>query len=311
MKFYFIIFISLILSSNSFANDFIWFTNIPPESYKSKVSTFGMHKLPAIRGRKGKQSIIQWVKYGESPYNSEYADSTFMDKLEIHLFNPYGEREKYIIQNRNGYSAILFKAEIEGFYLLYGIKEDSCDNKVYTKIAKAERLSHKCMNGHGHVREMMHHKTKAEIADLELKRLKAKREDFHYFSHSGEVINYKSFFKSKAIREAKIKMYSGTDWMKTLKADSDTIFSVQLINDYFDEWKNFDKNYLFEYTVTARFKDSKNNIYTSTYTDFYRPSIIIYKSKLLAWGLFIAIAIIGTLIVVFKRNKSKKYFDYQ
>lgn len=305
----------VLLSANSHAEGLSWLSGTPPTTISAKFRPSGMQHYLTYRER-GVEKLILWYRQGNSPANSIYLDSTVSANPEVFVFSPQklGKKHDLILSN-NGF-ALTYDFDEEGYHNIYIVERWVENSILHIHVAKAERLSHKCLNGHKKIKEKSKVLTFPQIPfDIIRKRFKG-GEDLHLILESGDVVDFLITLDGMPVKNAKVSFTSQDDWEKVLMTDSDGIASFQIIADYFSKWKEFQKDKTNHFLVTAEYAIPEGGlyeeqpyssiIYTATYAGDYIPSKTWYESNASAMIIFFASLLVFSLAIFIYRWKFKR-----
>ena len=329
--FYIFFFISL----TGVAQEPVWLSNQPPKSMKKIIKTSGMHRYSSFKKKRGKSKhsakkqgkktsykpsstkYVHWIRQGASVDKAPYI--CLPDSMEYDLVMMSPERKKAPVKYvKDSVCYITFHLDEEGYYNAYLITKQGLGDTLQVNIAKAELLSHSCRNGHHKKLEARPVQFYPEITDFEIIRQRKPHETYHFFISSGDEVKYTALYKGHPLTGAQMSLHTQKGWSKTGLTDKEGNFKVQFIQDYFTDWKELDKRKIYFYLVTADYtikqdvrykgKDYQYIHYTTTMSDGYRPSRIMYASMVWALVVFLVTLIISILVIyIYKERRSKPY----
>ncbi len=307
-----------VLSSPLFAAKIIWLSNMPPKAVTKDIRYYGMHRLPSFRGKDHNIQIIQWIRAGTSPEHSEYIQKTNTDHPQLFVFSPTEEQIKaQVLHNRLGY-IISYPGIEEGFYNVYLLEKFAKNDTLTVMVAKAERLSHSCRNGHKGVLKKVTPKIYPDLIPLEIVRKRLPGENFHSIITAGDKVTFQILLNGKPLQGASVRLISQKGWTKQLTTNQNGEVTFQFIQDYISKWQDIKRRIVFNFLLTVEYIKEENgtfqNIpyhhirYLGTFSDIYRPSQLMYSS--FVWGLFVLlfVIIISSLAIYLYRKRTKIEF---
>ncbi|MFA5299215.1 MAG: hypothetical protein WC389_13570 [Lutibacter sp.] len=310
--------ISLLLFHPLVAQEINWFSNMPPEGEKNIV-TNGMHRLSSKPGKRGQSSIIQWLRKGTNPEEAEYFQISEKENFEFYLFSPSKKQVEGKLITKGGKSFFSYVSKEEGYYNAYLIQKEVSGNTLNIAVAKSELLNHSCRNGHKLVRGLVGPNLYPEIIPIEIKRERGFAEDLHYFTASGDNVEYQFLVNGKPVEGANLTLVTQKNWNKTLKTNKEGKSTFQFIQDYFSSWQELNNREIYYYllygeiTLPEQGNYNGNEYsyihYTISLSDGYRPAKTMYMSMFWAFAVFVVtiiITVIGIFIYRFKRQKIYK-----
>lgn len=313
-----IVLIAIFLVHSLTAQEIIWFSNMPPKDAKKTVPS-GMHQLSSVSGKRGQFSIIQWLRKGPSPEDASYIQIPHNKAIEFYLFSPSKKQIEGKLIAKGGKSFFMYASKEEGYYNAYLIQKEVKGDTLYITIAKSEMLNHSCRNGHKLVRGIVGPHIYSEIIPVEIKRKRAFTEDLHYFTASGDKVEYQFLVNGKPVEGANLTLVTQKNWNKTLKTNKEGKSTFQFIQDYFSSWQELNNREIYDYLLYGEItlptqgsyegKAYSYTHYTTSLSDGYRPAKTMYMSMFWAFVVLIATIIItvtGIFIYRFKRQKIYK-----
>lgn len=307
------------------SQEIIWFSNTAPKD-NDKISTYGMHRLSSIKGKRGQSSIIQWLRQGTNPLEAEYIEIAEENSFEFYLFSPSQKKVEGKITTKGNSSFFTYASKEEGYYNAYLLVKKVLGDTLHVDIAKSEMLNHSCRNGHQNVRKIIGPYTYPETIPAEVVRKREFSEDFHYFATSSDVVDYNFLVNGKAAIGAKLTLITQTDWHKTLRTDEAGVATFQFIQDYFSAWQELNNRKIYDYLIYGEItlsepgsykgKDYSYIHYTTSLSDGYRPAKTMYSSMFWALAIFLFTVVITAVgIFIYRLKKLKVYkeikFDEQ
>ena len=300
------------------AQEVLWFSNTPPK-HEKKITTSGMHRLSAIKGKRGRSSVIQWLRKGNSVENAVYSEIVDEENFEFYLFSPTQKKIESEFTTKHISSFFMYSSKEEGYYNGYFISKKVIGDTLQVIIAKSEMLNHSCRNGHKNISRIIDPFIYPETIPVEIIRKREFTEDFHYFATSSDEVAYTLLLNGKPVEDANLTLITQTDWRKTLKTNRDGNCTFQLIQDYFSPWKELDNRKIYYYLMYGEItvqekgiyneKEYSNVHYVTSLSDGYRPAKTMYTSMFWALALFIltiVITVVGIFIYRLKRSKVYK-----
>jgi len=318
-KFQIIIFLLLIFSASKLeAQEVIWLSNSPPAHKKKASATYGMHKLSALRGKRGSMSVVQWVRSGHSVEGSRYITKDFGQELSPYIFSPSGEKIEAKFEVGEKETSLSYNGNLEGFYNEYLVGKKIGGDTLYITVAKAELLNHVCRNGHKHVLKGLPAKIYPKEIPFEIVRERIAREDFHTFIASGDEIVFTTYLEGKTVENATLSLFTQKDWEKTQPTDKNGQSRFQFVQDYFSTWKEFNNRNINYYLLKGEITIAQEGIhneqvynyihYTTTLSDGYYPSKLMYSSLFWALVVFLAAIILPAIGIFIYRERRKRPF---
>ncbi len=308
----------LLCSFETFASEVIWLSGIPPKEVAEQIQPIGMQKLAGFRGKRGKETLILWIRSGTNPVISEYLNSTHTEEAEVLVFSPENKIVENKLLNGNKGFALTYDGNMEGFYNIYIIERFVHNDTLYVQVAKAEKLSHKCRNGHKGIRPKMPPLYFPDKVPFEIVRKRIPNEDFHTFLASGDKVTFMMMLNGNPVENANVLITTQKQWAKSLKTNKDGEITFQILGDYFSKWKELNKKEIYKFLLTADYivneegtyknQPYKNIHYTCTMTEDYIPSETVYKSYVWALAVFVFVATILSLLIYLKRKRSKRIY---
>jgi hypothetical protein len=302
----------LIASQNFYAQEVLWFSNIPPKHEKRIVAS-GMHKLSSMRGKRGQSSIIQWLRKGASINNAEYVQLGVNGNTNFYLFSPSHQLLKVDKKAKDSSTFFTYASKEEGYYNAYLENKYVSGDTLYITVAKSEMLNHSCRNGHPNVQKIIGPHTYPNKIDVEIVRKRKFTEDFHYFATSSDEVEFTFLVKGKPIPDAKLTFVTQTGWNKSLNTNEKGSNTFQIIQDYFTNWQEIDNRKIFYYMIYGEKTVPKSGIYKeksysyihyiTSLSDGYRPAKTMYLSMFWAFAVFVLISLISIAGVFIYRMK--------
>ena len=310
-------FFIILFSDNSWGQEVTWLSGTPPPQISRKFRPSGMQRHVAFRAERGQEKLILWLRKGESPKDAEYIQKPLTKNPQIHVISPDGqELEVQTNEEATGYN-ITYNFKEEGYLNIYLIEKWVENETLFVNVNKAERLSHKCMNGHKGIKGRLKPEIYPEITDFEILRKRIPREDFHFFIESGNTIDYQVFYKGQELPDAKIKMITQEDWAKSEVTNEKGEAGFQFIADYFSNSKEIEKKKINNYLLVANYqveesgnydgKSYNSIVYQTTFAGKYIPSKSWYQSTI--WAvLVVLISTIALILGIYLvRRRKQKY----
>jgi hypothetical protein len=300
----------------SFEN--IWLSGDPPPQARHKVRPSGMQHFMAYRNKRGQEKLILWPRSGQTPKESVYLNS-FTLEPSVFVVSPEGDLLDYeLIRDEKGF-ALSYDFKLEGYHNIYFLWKEVENDTLFVHVAKAERLSHKCQNGHRNLSRKVKVKSFPEFVPFEIIRNRFKpTEDFHFILKSGDIPGFSALLNNKKVVGASFCFVTEKAWAKTLTASENAEVHFQIPEDYFTSMKELNKDNISHFLLTSKFdkeeigtykgKSFKHIHYTCTYAGDYEPSPSLYKSSF--WPIIIILfssLAIGSFIYWHRRKKSYYY----
>ncbi|MFT7880222.1 MAG: 4Fe-4S binding protein [Sulfurimonas sp.] len=255
-------------------------------------------------GRPGSKKEVPtksvWLVYGDMNDKRLYRSGT----LDTFYYGQNREEKKIIEKSSRGKKVLSFEVPHNGYYNLFAVDESKKGSETFYKVAKLEYLR----GTHGgediydpKIKKPLHqNRTK-----IDLIRLKNQEEESFFYKHSmGDTLTFQALFENRPLANADVKITLQSGWTKALKTDKDGFVSIQLIRDYFPDWKAFDKRFKQELLITLEHQEEGMH-YLLTYPASYYPNSNDYQSygyALLMITLTLLIA--GIIIYRFRRNRT-------
>lgn len=300
--------IGLLLSSELFASQTYWFSDIPPsKEFGRKLSS--SHGGPVLKSRRNGTSKLFWLRQGEDPVTSTYVKKSHAPLI---LLDAKKNLKSVTFKNRS-YAEAVFKMPDEGFYNLFMVNSFVEKNILHSIIAKKETLNHSCREGHDDIKEKMIPNS-YDAAPIDIIRERMPKERFHTHVTSGDHVSYLILKSGKPLQDASVTLVTQKGWKKTLNTDNEGRVTYEMIRDYYPVWHEFKKrtreNFLVivEHTETqAGTLDGKSYDtikYKATASGSYYPSTKDYQSYL--YGLLIGLfGFFVTLLAVYFHRKKR------
>ncbi|MGD9488017.1 MAG: hypothetical protein AB7W47_08345 [Calditrichaceae bacterium] len=295
------------------AENTFWISNVPPKDADKKIQPFGMHKISSVpgNGKRGVFHIIQWIRAGTLPGESEYLTGPPSVNARVHLLSP----ENKLIDCEFEKGTIIYNGNLEGFYNLYLTKKYVSGDTLHIISAKAERLSHKCQNGHKHVLANLQPKDLKSHIPYEVIRNRLPREDFHTFIQSGDKVTFKLNLNGTPVSGSKVKLITQTGWAKLAESDKNGEVTFQIPEDYFSTLSEFEKQKIFNFLIVSEHDITENGEfdgssykrvrYTATFSESYIPSKMMYSSAVWAMIVFVFALSLAAVAVFYYRERKK------
>ncbi len=301
-----------------FAQENIWLSGDPPPQAKHKLRPSGMQHYMAFRNNRGQEKLILWPRNGETPKGSSYLDS-FNTEPKIFVVSPAGDLLEYDLSSSDKGFALTYAFDLEGYHNIYLLWKEVRDETLFVHVAKAERLNHKCQNGHRSISGKIKVKSFPEIVPFEIIRNRFKpTEDFHLILASGNVASFSALENNEAIENVEFIFVTEKGWSKTVNANEKGIAEFQIPEDYFSKMKELNKDETYHFLLTAKYSNSTSGeyqgkayskiSYVCTYAGDYEPSPSLYKSSF--WPIIIILfstLAIGSFIFYSRRKRRRFY----
>jgi len=296
----------------------LWLSNLPPDERQREIRTSGMHKLSSISAGRRQVKIVQWVRNGNNVLHADYMLNTELPDAEFFCYTPHGELQSCRVDSSKIYLEPGFSNPVEGYYNLYMIHKDVRNDTLFVQIAKAELLNHACRNGHKDVDEKIRPRIYPELIPLEITRRRTRLENLHFFVSSGDKLIYEVSWLSKPLMNAPVTFNTHHGWQKTILSNQEGMAELQLIQDYFTPWEELESRKIYHYLAVAEYTEEKKGEYegksyrythyTTTLSDGYYPSKIMYSSLSWALGLslFFSLLIVGG-VILYRRRRTRVY----
>ncbi len=309
-----------ILHSNFSAHgsEVLWLTNIPPGERQKEITASGMHKLSSIKAGRGKVRIVQWVTRGNNVLSSAYILNSELPEAEIYCYTPEGDLQECNVDSTKHFKELSFNNPLEGYYNLYLIRKEVRNDTLFILTAKAELLNHSCRNGHKDVDEKIQSGDHHEKIPMDIVRKRTRLENLHFFVASGDRISFRVSKSSKPLMDASVTFVTHQGWEKTVKTNRKGEAEIQVIQDYFSPWQDINNRNIYNYLIIADYTSQekgsfmgesyKHIHYTTSLSDGYYPSKVMYSSLSWALGLFLLCSLIAGGGVVYYRNKRSRVY---
>jgi len=295
-----------------------WLSNLPPAERQKEIVASGMHKLSSINAGRGKVKIVQWVTKGNSVLNSTYLLSSEYPDVEFYCYTPHGDLQACQVDSTQSFKEISFSNQIEGYYNLYLIQKEIRNDTLFIQTAKAELLNHSCRNGHKDVNNKIKPRIYPEMIPLEITRTRTRLENLHFFVSSGDKIRYKISKSSEPLMNATVTFNTHLGWQKTIKSNPEGEAVLQVIQDYFTPWQDIDNRNIYNYLVVAEYTSQERGNYkgepyeyihySTTLSDGYYPSKVMYASLSWALGIFLLFSLLmGGGIAYYRKRRVRVY----
>jgi hypothetical protein len=315
----FIVICLLTTNFSLFGQEHIWFSNTPPSHVVKKVKTTGMRRLPVVYGKGHQANIIQWIRSGNLPENSKYVNKNDLSNPELFVFDPEGNEVKAkLLTNELGF-IVTFPGNKDGFYSIYLLEEFVKNDTLFIRVAKTERMNHSCRTGHDKALVRVQPKIYSEQIPIEIIRQRARGENLHTVMQPGNEVTFKTLVNNKPTENSFIQMATHKGWVNNKTTNTNGEVTFQFIQDDNTKLKELRSRITFSYLIhfqkTINKKGSLNNkhysfiTYSSTFSDNYRPSQILYSS--FVWALFVVLASILLLVVGIYIYRRRRRVDYK
>jgi hypothetical protein len=285
-----------------------WLSGEAPNEVARKVRPSGMQHFNAYRER-GQQKFVLWLRSGQDFYNSQYLTLDSTIDYKVYVKGPNQQDLAYSLNNEELQNPLAYDFKEEGFHNIIMVLEEHVGDSTYIHIARQERMSHSCRNGHKRVMSRMDAISYPEIAPLELIRHRQPYENFHGILESGMNISFDILFEGRPVPNHPVVITNQKGWKMEASSDQSGVVTFQLPNDYFSDFKELDKHkthrFLIETLVVKN--DAKWTSYSTKMEFDYIPSKTLYQSKVWAWVLFtFSLLLIGVVLYIRARNHKKK-----
>ena len=314
----YIVIYAMMSNLNLFGEETIWLSNNPPTHVKEKINTTGMCRLPVVFNKQRQPNIIQWIRSGILPEDSKYSNQDDLFDPSLFIFDPDGEMVNgEFVDNELGY-IVTFPGLKDGFYSIYLIEKFVQNDTLKIRVAKTERMHHSCRNGHDKALLRVKPKTYPERIPIEIVRERISGENLHTVMEPGNNVTYKTIINNEPCEYGNIQMISNKGWMKIETTNSDGEASFQFIQDDNTKLKELRSRITFNYLIHVNKTVAENGIfnneqysfvkYSSTFSDTYRPSQMLYSS--FVWGLFVILGAVILLVVgvyIYRRRRRVEY----
>jgi hypothetical protein len=295
----------------------IWLSNTPPPNVE--VKTTGMCRLPVVYGKKRQPNIVQWIRSGQLPENSTYTDQGDLFNPTLFIFDPDGEMiNGELIKNNLGY-VVTFPGLKDGFYSIYLVEKFVKNDTLNIRVAKTERMHHSCRNGHDKALVRVKPKTFPDHIPIEIVRERFIGENLHTVMQPGDNVTFKTLINNDPYEDGKIQMVTHKGWVNTQTTDVDGEVSFQFVQDDNTNLKELKSrityNYLIHFNQTIAENGNFNNeqysfiTYSSTFSDTYRPSQMLYSS--FVWALFVILGAVILLVVGIYFYRRRRRVEYK
>ena len=296
----------------------LWLSNLPPGERQNEITASGMHKLSSIKAGRGKVKIVQWLSKGNSVLNSTYLLNSDYPDAEFYCYTPHGNLQAYLVDSSQIFKEISFSNQIEGYYNLYLVQKEIRNDTLFIQSAKAELLNHACRNGHKDVDKKIQSRIYPDKIPLEITRNRTRLENLHFFVSSGDKISYTVSKSSVPLENALVTFHTHQGWQKTIKSNPEGEAVLQVIQDYFTPWQEIDNRNIYYYLVVAEYTSQERGNYkgvpyeyihySTTLSDGYYPSKVMYASLSWALAIFLVFSILMGGGVAYYRKKRTKIF---
>ena len=258
-------------------------------------------------GRPGSKKEIPvknvWLVYGDMNDKKRYRSST----LDIFYYG-LNHKEKPIIETSSrGKKVLGFEVPGNGYYTLFAVDESQKGSQAFYKVAKLEYL--RGMHGaEDHYDPKIKKALYQNRTKIDLVRIKDKDEASFFYTHSmGDTLTFQALFENRPLVDAEVKIALQSGWTKALRTDSDGYVSIQLIRDYFPDWKAFDKRFKQELLITLEHQEAGTH-YLLTYPATYYPNEVDYRSYGYALLLItLTLLIAGIIVYRFRSNRTTPF----
>jgi hypothetical protein len=306
----------------------LWLADTPPMrgdgARGSRGGMGGMGGMEMGGGERGGPAIKRlWLRSGNDPQRSGFAQEDAEAEVETRLVTPFGNAEgEALPQAEDEHKGLSFEMPTQGFYRLYMVSRKLQGDTLNVTVAKAEVSNF----GHGGDEEEAARALQAtrvlESAPLEIVRERKPDEKKFFQLKSGDEQAFVVLRKGLPVQGARVRFVSHMGWSKEAVSDEQGRVNFQVVRDYFPPWNDFQKRFKATYLVMAdtstpeggKFKDQPYSTtrYQTSLAGNYYPSPNDYLSY--AWGLGIGLAITlfcGTAVYLYRRRRVKPYREEQ
>jgi len=299
------------------APNYFWLSGQPPEQFQSKLKIIGMQNYYGIPGRPGKEKFALWLCYGNSPENKQYLDTTLTSGTCVITGNSNNDMMNYSLEKGRLGFALIYDFGKEGYNNIFIIDSFVHDHILHVSVAKAERISHKCMNGHKKIKQLVRLKEYADIPFQIYRKRNPKGENLHILLQSGQIVTFIVKQQDKKSQNTSIRFISHKGWQKTETTNNEGEATFQIPQDYFSNLTELNQEKMSWFVVVASKKFDSSGSYQNkqfdkvfmetTYSGEYIPSEMLYKSKLLAFTTITLGILLVIILVYFYRKNRPKY----
>jgi len=190
----------------------LWLSGEPSKAFEKAVKKSGMQKYYALPGKRGSESLILWLREGKDFQSNSYRTDSLKSNEYILSFSPDGKRDFYKFSKvRNLPYALTYPFKTEGYHNFFMISKEVKGDTLFVHTAKAERLSHKCREGHkkevSRVKDVVY-----EEIPLQLARGRIDFEDFHLILQSGKDLELTALKYGTKLENARVELISQKGW---------------------------------------------------------------------------------------------------
>lgn len=309
---------SIALALSVSGSERIWLSNSPPSKVADKVKKAGMRRLPVVYGKKRQMNIIQWIRTGELPENSKYAEPNDLFNAQLFVFDPDGESVTGKMEENEFGLIVSFPADKDGFYSIYLLEKFVRNDTLNVRVSKAERMKHSCRAGHDKALIRVQPKTYPQQIPIEIVRERFTGENLHTVMQPGDEVTFKTLINGVELKSGSVQMVTHKGWKNSKATNNDGEVSFQFIQDDNTKLKELRSritfNYLIHFTQTVAESGTLNDeqysfvTYSSTFSDTYRPSQMLYSS--FVWALFVllgSVLLITIGIYYYRRRRRVEY----
>ncbi len=315
----FIALFSIVLVISVSGNEYIWLSNSPPSKVADNVKKTGMRRLPVVYGKRRQMNIIQWIRSGELPQNSKYAEPNDLFNAQLFVFDPDGESVTGKMEESELGFIVSFPADKDGFYSIYLVEKFVRNDTLNVRVAKAERMNHSCRTGHDQALIRVQPKTYPQQIPIEIVRERSTGENLHTVMQPGDEVTFKTLINDVELKIGSVQMVTHKGWKNSKATDSEGEVSFQFIQDDNTKLKELRSritfNYLIHFTHTVAESGSVNDenynfiTYSSTFSDTYRPSQMLYSS--FVWALFVLLGSVILLTIGIYYYRRRRRVEYR
>lgn len=244
-----------------------------------------------------------WLVYGEMSDKKLYRSGT----LDIFYYGLDRQEKPITEKSSRGKKVLSFEVPHNGYYHLFAVDESQTGAERFYRVAKLEYL--RGMHGGEDIYDpKIKQALSQDHTKIDLVRIKSQEEESFFHRHTmGDRLTFKALFENQPLADANVKITLQSGWTKTLKTDSDGVVTIQLIRDYFPEWKAYDKRFEQEFLITLEHK-AEGTHYLLTYPATYYPNTNDYQSYAYALLLItLTLLIAGLIIYRFRRNRTTPF----
>ncbi|MCP5063214.1 MAG: hypothetical protein GY936_12220 [Ignavibacteriae bacterium] len=309
----------IISNLNLFGQENIWFSNTPPLQAIEKVKTTGMRRLPVVYGKRRQVNIIQWIRSGKLPENSKYIMQNDLKNPELFVFDPDGlDVNGKLAENELGF-VVSFPGRKDGFYSIYLVEKFVKNDTLNIRVAKTERMHHSCREGHDKALVRVQPKTYPEHIPIEIVRERSRGENLHTVMQPGNEVIFKTLINEIPYENGTVQMVTHRGWINSKTTDVSGEVVFQFIQDDNTKIKELRSRITFNYLIHFQktiaeigiYNDVKYNFinYSSTFSDTYRPSQMLYSS--FVWALFVVLGSVILLVTGIYFYRKRLRVDYK